>query len=158
MFPVKVTACVFRVFDGKMMIKIKIHFLFAFLGLDIFFTLKNASNLFSCSLITLLRRGKASTAETWRGTGSYQRWIQKVRIDKSVICQNQLATPLAPSFSFNQIFFKVAAYCRSSFFVRVYLVSLRKTWKPSKSFQVSRRVRRHLELEPHDHACAVWPE
>ena len=71
-----------------------------------FFTLQNASNLFSCSLITALRRGKTSTAETWRGTGSYQRWIQKVRIDKSVICQNHLATPLAPSFSLTKYFSK----------------------------------------------------
>ena len=77
---------------------------------------------------------------------------QKVRIDKSMIFQIQLSTMLP--LSCLRTYFPVRhRTVPSSILVRVYHASLWKTCYPSKSFQVSRGVGCHLELEPH--ACAV---
>ena len=54
----KVTACVFRVFDGKMMIKIKIYFLFAFLGLDIFLRCKTLLTCLAARSLLCLEEAK----------------------------------------------------------------------------------------------------
>ena len=64
----------------------------------------NASYLFSCSLITALRRDTTCTAESWRGTVSRPLRTKSIShgID-TTIYQIQLPNPLAPSFFF---FFK----------------------------------------------------